>query len=51
MALDQDAYLQLDDVVVTVRAVPGREPVATAGVVTEVRARHEGATYGSDVRS
>ena len=29
--------------------VPGREPVATAGVVTEVRARHEGATYGSDV--
>ena len=49
VALDQDAYLQLDDVVVTVRAVPGREPVVTAGVVTEVRARHEGATYGSDV--
>ena len=49
VALDQDAYLQLDDVVVTVRAVPGREPVATAGVVTEVRARHEGATFGSDV--
>src|SRR3712207_7611558 len=43
---DDDAYLQLDDVVVTVRSVPGREPVATAGVVTEVRARHEGATYG-----
>ena len=44
VALDQDAYLQLDDVVVTVRAVPGREPVATAGVVTEVlrlsRGRH-----------
>jgi len=49
VALDQDAYLQLDDVVVTVRTVPGREPVATSGVVTEVRARHEGATYGSDV--
>ena len=49
VALDSDAYLQLDDVVVTVRTVPGREPVATAGVVTEVRARHEGATYGSDV--
>jgi hypothetical protein len=49
VALDQDAYLQLDDVVVTVRSVPGREPVSTAGVVTEVRARHEGATYGSDV--
>ena len=49
VALDQGAYLQLDDVVVTVRPVPGREPVATSGVVTEVRARHEGATYGSDV--
>jgi DNA helicase HerA-like ATPase len=49
VALAADAYLQLDDVVVTVRPVPGREPVATAGVVTEVRARHEGATYGSDV--
>ena len=49
VALDDDAYLQLDDVVVTVRAVPGREPVATAGVITEVRARHEGASYGSDV--
>jgi DNA helicase HerA-like ATPase len=49
VALDEDAYLQLDDVVITVRPVPGREPVATAGVVTEVRARHEGATYGSDV--
>jgi DNA helicase HerA-like ATPase len=49
VALADDAYLQLDDVVVTVRGVPGREPVSTAGVVTEVRARHEGATYGSDV--
>ena len=44
VAVDPDAYLQLDDVVVTVRAVPGREPVTTAGVVTEVRARHEGAS-------
>jgi uncharacterized protein len=49
VALAPDAYLQLDDVVVTVRAVPGREPVATAGVVTEVRSRYEGANYGSDV--
>jgi uncharacterized protein len=49
VALTDETYLQLDDVVVTVRQVPGREPVATAGVVTEVRARHEGATYGSDV--
>ena len=49
VALGPDAYLQLDDVVVTVRAVPGREPVSTAGVVTEVRSRYEGASYGSDV--
>jgi hypothetical protein len=49
VALDQDAYLQLDDVVVTVRAVPGVGPVMTAGVVTEVRARHEGANFDSDV--
>jgi DNA helicase HerA-like ATPase len=35
--------------VVTVRPVPGIGPVLTAGVVTEVRARHEGATFGSDV--
>ncbi len=49
VALNQDAYLQLDDVVVTVRAVPGVGPVMTAGVVTQVRARHEGASFGSDV--
>ena len=42
-------YLQLDDVVVTRRPVPGVGTVATSGVVTEVRARHEGATFGSDV--
>ena len=28
---------------------PGVGPVSTAGVVTEVRARHEGASFGSDV--
>ena len=49
VALQDDAYLQLDDVVVTVRAVPGVGPVMTAGVVTQVRARHEGASFGSDV--
>ncbi len=49
VALAADAYLQLDDVVVTVRAVPGIEPVMTAGVVTQVRSRHEGASFGSDV--
>ena len=49
VALADDAYLQLDDVVVTVRGVPGVGPVMTSGVVTEVIARHEGASFGSDV--
>jgi hypothetical protein len=42
-------YLQLDDVVVTARWVPGAGPVMVAGVVTEVKARHEGAFFASDV--
>ena len=49
VALAPDAYLQLDDVVVTSRAVPGFGQVMTFGVVTEVRSRHEGANFGSDV--
>ena len=49
VAVTPGAYLQLDDVVVTHREVPGREPVAIAGVVTQVRARHEGAQFESDV--
>ena len=49
VALGPDAYLQLDDVVVTVRPVPGVGPVSTAGIVTQVTARHEGASFGSDV--
>ena len=49
VALDETSYLQLDDVVVTLRDIPGREPVLTSGVVTQVRARHEGASFGSDV--
>ncbi len=49
VALAQGSYLQLDDVVVTARTVPGVGEVRTSGVVTEVRARHEGANFGSDV--
>ena len=49
VAVAPDAYLQLDDVVVTEREVPGAPPVVTSGVVAEVRARHEGANFGSDV--
>jgi DNA helicase HerA-like ATPase len=48
-AVAPGSYLQLDDVVVTKREVPGREPVTIAGVVTQVRARHEGAQFDSDV--
>jgi uncharacterized protein len=49
VALDEASYLQLDDVVVTARQVPGVGAVLTSGIVTQVRARHEGASYGSDV--
>jgi DNA helicase HerA-like ATPase len=49
VAIHPDAYLQLDDVVTTTRDVPGRGPVTTSGIVTQVRSRHEGATFGSDV--
>jgi len=48
-AVAPGSYLQLDDVVVTRRELPGREPVTIAGVVTAVRARHEGAQFDSDV--
>jgi DNA helicase HerA-like ATPase len=49
VAVRPEAYLQLDDVVVTSREVPGTGPVTVAGVVTEVTARHEGAQFASDV--
>ena len=49
VALDEDSYLQLDDVVVTLRHIPGVGAILTSGVVTQVRARHEGASFGSDV--
>jgi DNA helicase HerA-like ATPase len=49
VALDETSYLQLDDVVVTQRLLPGIGPVLTSGIVTQVRARQEGASYGSDV--
>ena len=49
VAIDRDAYLQLDDVVVTRRELPGQGTVTTYGVVTQVSARHEGASFDSDV--
>jgi hypothetical protein len=49
-AVDPGGWLQLDDVVVTERRLPGLpDPVTIAGVVTAVRARHEGAQFDSDV--
>jgi DNA helicase HerA-like ATPase len=48
VAVTPGAYLQLDDVVITTRQLP-EETVAIAGVVTQVRARHEGAIFDSDV--
>lgn len=49
VAISEDAYLQLDDVVTCSRHVPGVGTVVTSGVVTDVVSRHEGATFGSDV--
>src|SRR5207247_9346235 len=44
-----DSYLQLDDAVVVDTEVPGRGPLRIAGIVQDVRARHEGATFDTDV--
>jgi uncharacterized protein len=44
-----ERFLQLDDVVALERTPPGRGPVRIYGVVSQVRARHEGARFDSDV--
>jgi uncharacterized protein len=49
VAVSADQYLQLDDVVVTQRSLPGQPPVQVSGVVTNVEAVHEGARFASDV--
>ncbi|MEU4573225.1 ATP-binding protein [Nonomuraea sp. NPDC023979] len=49
IGLEPGKVVQLDDVVVTRREVPGHGPVLMAGVVSTVEARHEGAAYDSDV--
>jgi DNA helicase HerA-like ATPase len=50
VAVHPDAFLQLDDVVALDRSLPGRdEHVQIYGVVSQVRARHEGARFDSDV--
>ena len=50
VAVAPEQFLQLDDVVATQRRLPGSDtPVAIYGVVSQVRARHEGARFDSDV--
>ena len=49
VAITSEEYLQLDDVVITTRQLPGQPPVQVSGVVTNVEAVHEGARFASDV--
>ena len=48
-AVGPNQFLQLDDVVALERTLPGGDSVEIYGVVTQVRARHEGARFDSDV--
>jgi DNA helicase HerA-like ATPase len=49
VAVFPDAYLQLDDAVIVDTEVPGRGRVRVAGIVQDARARHEGASFDTDV--
>jgi hypothetical protein len=49
VGVSPDAYLQLDDTVLVETPVPGRETVRITGIVQDVRARHEGAQFDTDV--
>jgi DNA helicase HerA-like ATPase len=49
VAVSEDAYVQLDDAVVVDTTVPGRGSLRIAGIVQDVRARHEGASFDTDV--
>jgi DNA helicase HerA-like ATPase len=49
VGIEPGSYLQLDDAVIVTTDVPGRGPVRVSGIVQQVRARHEGATFDSDV--
>jgi DNA helicase HerA-like ATPase len=48
VVLDEDEYLQLDDLVVVRTQVPKAGEVRTYGIVTEAEAVFEGASYESD---
>src|SRR5207244_478070 len=45
VAISPGAYLQLDDAVIVDTEVPGRGSLRIAGIVQDVRARHEGASF------
>ncbi|HVL32017.1 MAG TPA: ATP-binding protein [Actinomycetota bacterium] len=49
VAVQPGSFLQLDDVVALERTPPGHAPLKIYGVVSQVRARHEGAHFDSDV--
>lgn len=49
VGIEDDAYLQLDDVVMVRTQVPGAEALRISGVVDMVRARHEGSRFDTDV--
>ncbi len=49
VAVAEGEFLQLDDVVALERSLPDGREVRIYGLVTQVRARHEGARFDSDV--
>jgi len=49
VGLEEDSYLQLDDVVLVETEVPGAGVLRISGVVDMVRAHHEGSHFDSDV--
>ncbi|MYI06006.1 MAG: ATP-binding protein, partial [Gemmatimonadetes bacterium] len=50
VAVREGCFLQLDDVLVLERSLPGSDrPVKIYGMVADLRARHEGARFDSDV--
>lgn len=49
VAIADDRFLQLDDVVAAERILPDGQRVELFGMVEQVRARHEGAQFDSDV--
>ena len=49
MALAPEQHLQLDDVVAVDRELPNGDKIKLYGIVSQVRAAHEGARFDSDV--